>query len=394
MPMKNTPVEEFTQNKGNDFHKRVSTDQICALSRKRNYGSDDNEEVAEIVRNYIEKDEIGRGNFGVVYKVEQSSSGKYWALKEIKCSSRTDVKEAMREVNMLKGLRHPYILQFEEAFVVYRENEKYTCIVTEYCSNGTLNDHLAIETTKKNNHRWMVELASAMKYLHEHQPVIVHRDLKPENIFVTAQGCLKVADFGLALHSMTHQQPERYNTNVASDRSVCGTKMYLAPEIYDQIYAKEGDIFSLGLIFCTMIERTYLNAGGKYHYAVYFKQENDGKYSIIPVGVHLRYSRNSNHRIDFLFCKANDYEKSLIKPMLQRHPAGRPVASEICRRCRWMESVDGKSNHYVILKTVVGDVNNIVKDEFLRFTLLVIFVFIFAFIFVSYVYFSDIFYSY
>ncbi|RDD47269.1 Serine/threonine-protein kinase PDIK1L [Trichoplax sp. H2] len=389
MPVEDLPAKEFVYEKDKKFqYKRTPVESNSTLSRKRNYDNDDDEEVAEIVRNYIEKDEIGRGNFGVVYKVEQSSSGKFWALKEIKCSSKTDVKEAMKEVNMLKGLRHPYILQFEEAFVIYRENERYTCIVTEYCSNGTLNDHLAIETTRKNNHRWMVELASAMKYLHEHQPVIVHRDLKPENIFITAQGCLKVADFGLALHSINQQQFERYSTNVASDRSVCGTKMYLAPEIYDQIYAKEGDIFSLGLIYCTMIERTFVNVGGKCHYAVYFKQENEGKCSIIPVGVHMRYSRNSNHRIDFLFRKANDYEKSLIKLMLQRHPAVRPPASDIYRRCRWMESVDGKSNHYVILKTVVGDVNNIVKDESLRFTLLVIIVFVLCCILLSYLYFG------
>ena len=64
------------------------------------------------------------------------------------------------------------------------------------------------------------KVMSAIHYLH--QRGIAHRDMKPENILVSADGHLKITDFGMSKPNL--KEGERTNT-------FCGTPEYLAPEI-------------------------------------------------------------------------------------------------------------------------------------------------------------------
>jgi len=83
----------------------------------------------------------------------------------------------------------------------------------------------------------------------------MHRDLKLENVLVTANGVVKIADFGLAKrlqNQPNNADKDNNNANLAS--SFCGTKAYLAPEILKrESYDYKVDIWSLGVLLFVMI---------------------------------------------------------------------------------------------------------------------------------------------
>jgi serine/threonine-protein kinase len=89
------------------------------------------------------------------------------------------------------------------------------------------------------------QMARALSAAHDHEPVIVHRDLKPENVMLTADGSVKVMDFGVAkmLAALGN----------ASTHSV-GTLAYMSPEQLDAgpVDARS-DLYALGLVFYELL---------------------------------------------------------------------------------------------------------------------------------------------
>lgn len=82
------------------------------------------------------------------------------------------------------------------------------------------------------------QLVGALHYLHSHR--ILHRDMKPQNILLTADGTVKLCDFGFARSLSAH-------TLVAT--SVKGTPLYMAPElVQERPYNHTVDLWSLGVI--------------------------------------------------------------------------------------------------------------------------------------------------
>jgi LIM domain kinase 1 len=86
-----------------------------------------------------------------------------------------------------------------------------------------------------------------MAYLHARH--CIHRDLKPENLLITANGRIKVTDFGFArIMAQTVEETRRL--------TFCGTDSYMSPEILmGDAFGLETDIFSLGIIFCELASR-------------------------------------------------------------------------------------------------------------------------------------------
>lgn len=104
------------------------------------------------------------------------------------------LKYVMSELNILKQLHHPFLIQLHFAF----QTPYYLYLVLDYCGRGDLARYMTRgvvldELTAK---FIIAEIILAIEYLHEKN--IIYRDLKPENIIIDDEGYIKLIDFGLS----------------------------------------------------------------------------------------------------------------------------------------------------------------------------------------------------
>ncbi|GFY82708.1 protein kinase superfamily protein [Actinidia rufa] len=187
------------------------------------------------------KERIGSGSFGTVHRAD-------WHGSEVAVKILMDqdfhperIKEFLREVAIMKRLRHPNIVLFMGA-VTQPPN---LSIVTEYLSRGSLYRLLhkpgAREVLDERRRLSMAyDVAKGMNYLHNRNPPIVHRDLKSPNLLVDKKYTVKVCDFGLS----------RLKANTfLSSKSAAGTPEWMAPEVLrDEPSNEKSDVYSFGVI--------------------------------------------------------------------------------------------------------------------------------------------------
>lgn len=78
-------------------------------------------------KQYEVLDELGKGRYGVVRKVKEYETGKYYAAKFVRCIKSKDKEKAQEEVDIMNCLRHPKLLQLDAAY----ENPREVVMVTE-----------------------------------------------------------------------------------------------------------------------------------------------------------------------------------------------------------------------------------------------------------------------
>lgn len=106
-------------------------------------------------------------------------------------------EKCLKEVQLMKPLQHPNIIQYLDSFTYNNE----LIIITEWASKGDLKKvikyHIEEEIPIEESKIWeyIIQISSALK--HMHQKKIMHRDLKPANIFVSHDNSLKIGDLGL-----------------------------------------------------------------------------------------------------------------------------------------------------------------------------------------------------
>lgn len=204
------------------------------------------EELKIATDNFSEANLLGQGGFGYVHK-GVLTNGKVVAIKQLKAGSGQGEREFQAEIEIISQVHHRHLV----SLVGYCTFGSQRLLVYEFVPNKTLEFHLHGKDRPVMNWptRMKIALGSArgLAYLHEDcQPKIIHRDIKSANILLDDSFEAKVADFGLAKHSL--------DTDTHVSTRVMGTFGYLAPE-----YASSGklteksDVFSFGVLLLELI---------------------------------------------------------------------------------------------------------------------------------------------
>ncbi|EFA81967.1 protein kinase [Heterostelium album PN500] len=179
---------------------------------------------------------IGKGNFGEVFKGHWR--GAVVAIKKLPAHNITEtvMKEFHREIDLMKNLRHPNVIQFLGSCTI----PPNICICTEYMPKGSLYGILhdpSVVIQWSLLKKMCMDAAKGIIYLHNSNPVILHRDLKSHNLLVDENFKVKVADFGLSTIEQT------------ATMTACGTPCWTAPEVLrNQRYTEKADVYSFGIV--------------------------------------------------------------------------------------------------------------------------------------------------
>jgi len=195
---------------------------------------------------------LGAGGMGEVYRAHDTRLNRDVAVKVLPEHLAKD-SEALalfeREAKAVAALAHPNLLVLYD--VGFSGNIHYA--VTELLEGETLRaklSHGALPWRKA------AELGSTIAegLATAHSKGIVHRDVKPENIFLTADGRLKILDFGLAQIATPPSSGDETATLTSSGPSVMGTIGYMSPEqVRGEKAEAASDIFSLGCVLYEMV---------------------------------------------------------------------------------------------------------------------------------------------
>ncbi|XP_025240849.1 serine/threonine-protein kinase 32B isoform X2 [Theropithecus gelada] len=126
---------------------------------------------------------IGKGSFGKVCIVQKRDTKKMYAMKYMnkqKCIERDEVRNVFRELQIMQGLEHPFLVNLWYSF----QDEEDMFMVVDLLLGGDLRYHLQqnVHFTEGTVKLYICELALALEYLQRYH--IIHRDIKPDNILL------------------------------------------------------------------------------------------------------------------------------------------------------------------------------------------------------------------
>ncbi|KAH1006172.1 hypothetical protein HUJ05_006934 [Dendroctonus ponderosae] len=233
---------------------------------------------SKVMERYEKISKIGEGSYGVVYKCKNRDTGEIVAIKKFTESEEDPLirKIALREIRLLKNLKHPNLVNLLEVF----RRKRRLHLVLEYCERTVLNE-------LEKHPRGVPELLTkqiiwqtiqGVSYCHQHG--CIHRDIKPENILLTAAGVVKLCDFGFArmlsecqilrflfnkssqTHATSFLHPSKTILFVfAADpgenyTDYVATRWYRSPELLvgDTQYGTPVDIWAIGCVMAELIK--------------------------------------------------------------------------------------------------------------------------------------------
>lgn len=206
--------------------------------------------------------EIGRGGFGPVFLVQDTKLDRFAAIKFLSTEyalNEQGLRRFNQEARAASALNHPNVVTIYEA----GELNGIPYVVMEHIDGQTLRQRLASTSLAI---REAVDIAKQVADVltHAHANRIIHRDIKPENIMITAEGRVKVLDFGIAKYALATDldggsEIETFRSNVLMTMPgiLLGTPEYMSPEQARGLKVDgRTDIWSLGTVLYEMLTGT------------------------------------------------------------------------------------------------------------------------------------------
>uniref|UniRef100_A0A8B9E643 Death-associated protein kinase 2 n=1 Tax=Anser cygnoides TaxID=8845 RepID=A0A8B9E643_ANSCY len=263
-------------------------------------------------------EELGSGQFAIVKKCRERSTGLEYAAKFIKKrqsrASRRGVRreEIEREVTILQQTLHANIIKLHDIY----ENKTDVVLILELVSGGELFDFLAQKESLSEEEatRFIKQILDGVNYLHSQK--IAHFDLKPENIMLLDKNVpiphIKLIDFGLA-HKIE---------DGVEFKNIFGTPEFVAPEIVNyEPLGLAADMWSIGVI-------TYILLSGASPFLGETKQETLANITAV------------NYEFDEeFFSNTSDLAKDFIQKLLVKDTRKRLTIQEALSH-PWITPVD------------------------------------------------------
>ena len=275
------------------------------------------------ITDFEKEQEIGKGGFGLVWKVIHKNTQKVYCIKVIQKSGIIEQKlvdQMNREIEIMYILNHPHCLRLKNHF----EDDNNFYLVMPLATKGQL--YRVLRKFRKFDERTAAQILretiSALQYLHSFNPPIIHRDIKPENLLLNEGGRILLADFGWSNFS-----------DGGVRKTFCGTPEYIAPEmLLKKGHDTRVDIWSVGVLMFELL------AG----YSPFVAKSNQELYQNI-------------RRLKIQWPKdMQPLAKNLIGKILKLNPLDRPSLQEILDH-QWFQQTK-------IIKPLLENNLNTTKD--------------------------------
>ncbi|GJJ68889.1 WNK lysine deficient protein kinase [Entomortierella parvispora] len=235
-------------SEGSDHHHDDDHDKhFSSFAEYIDHSKHDPEKVVEVSPNgrYAKLNSVlGKGAYKIVYKGIDREEG-YEVAWNCFQTTKQEYAELSQEVEILKRVRHPNIINFHDCW--YSNTE--FIFITELMTSGTLREYIRKlqSPNLKVVKRWCRQILKGLIYLHSYDPPIIHRDIKCDNIFINgAHGEVKIGDMGTA------------KMKIGKKYTVIGTPEFMAPEMYEEKgYSEKVDIYAFGMCLLEMVTGDY-----------------------------------------------------------------------------------------------------------------------------------------
>ena len=282
--------------------------------------------------------ELGKGNFGSVYKAKYKKDSQIYAIKIIERNEQSTEqnKNIKRELKILQDINNQdNIERFYGYFIDFFPIKNKYCyfLILEFIEGQDL-EKIRKEFSEKNQNidertilLILKGIVNGLDYLHKNN--ILHRDIALDNImYDNKKGIIKITDFGFSAY---FQENNINNDELIYNQTLVGRKDNVSPEIFDNIYNKfhfydtKNDIFCLGVVMFRLMTFCFPSS------LQYRKLDIDIKKEINP----------------------NYYDLNLINlvmRMLENDPEKRPNCKEILINLEQIEKKFNNQNNISITK--------------------------------------------
>jgi serine/threonine protein kinase len=222
---------------------------------------------------------LGQGSSSIVYKSVMLTKLCVTAEKVFLVGDSTKQLQLFRELQSLKSVcsstadtegtirsASPYIVELLDVFSNPADGTLSLCL--EYMDCGSLENLLQAGGCRDELILSSIafQMASGLGFLHERR--MIHRDVKPSNALISRDGCVKLADFGLA---------RTLDSGQSLANSFVGTFLYMAPErLTGEPYSYQSDIWGLGLTLHAVALGQYPYVGKKGYWEVLHATQQGG----------------------------------------------------------------------------------------------------------------------